>query len=235
MDFLKNLFIMIWFVSLIAFIVYWRKKANVRKAAGENYANDENYNAVSKMKRLIGIVCLVSFVIGAAIPESPEAKAEREAKEQQQRIEQAAKSEQKAAEKAAKEAQKAEEKAIKEAAKQAKEQEKAAAEANKYVEADIDNLLNDAQNNAAKANKDYKGKFVKIVGGAVFNIESNARYIAIEGSDPYTLIHVQCYPKNNQVKDAMINLSKGQTVTVYGKITDVGEILGYSLDMDKLE
>lgn len=235
MDFLKNLFIMVWFISLIAFIVYWRKKANARKAAGENYSNDENYNAVSKMKRLIGIVCLVSFVIGAAIPESPEAKAEREAREQQHKIEQAAKSEQKAAEKAEKEAQKAEEKAAKEAAKQAKDQEKAAAEANKYVEADIDALLNDAQNNAAKANRDYKGKFVKIVGGAVFNIESNARYIAIEGSDPYTLIHVQCYPKNNQVKDAMINLSKGQTVTVYGKITDVGEILGYSLDLDKLE
>ena len=33
----------------------------------------------------------------------------------------------------------------------------------------------------------------------------------------------------------MINLSKGQQVTVYGKITDVGEIMGYSLDMDKLE
>ena len=104
-----------------------------------------------------------------------------------------------------------------------------------YAEADIDVLLNDAKNNAAKANKDYKGKYVKIVNGDVFNIESNARYISIEGSDPYTLIHVQCYPKNDQVKDAMINLSKGQRVTVYGKITDVGEIMGYSLDMDKVE
>ena len=104
-----------------------------------------------------------------------------------------------------------------------------------YAEADIDVLLNDAKNNAAKANKDYKGKYVKIVNGDVFNIESNAKYISIEGSDPYTLIHVQCYPKNDQVKDAMINLSKGQTVTVYGKITDVGEIMGYSLDMDKIE
>lgn len=104
-----------------------------------------------------------------------------------------------------------------------------------YAEADIDILLNDAKNNAAKANKDYKGKYVKIVNGDVFNIESNARYIQIEGSDPYTLIHVTCTPKNDQVKNAMINLSKGQMVTVYGKITDVGEILGYSLDMDKVE
>lgn len=104
-----------------------------------------------------------------------------------------------------------------------------------YAEADIDVLLNDAKNNAAKANRDYKGKYVKIVNGTVFNIESNSRYISLEGSDPYTLLHIQCYPKNEAVKNAMINVSKGQFVTVYGKITDVGEIMGYSLDMDKLE
>ena len=104
-----------------------------------------------------------------------------------------------------------------------------------YAEADIDVLLNDAKNNAAKANKDYKGKYVKIVNGSVFNIESNARYIQIEGSDPYTLIHVTCNPKDSKVKDAMINLSKNQRVTVYGKITDVGEIMGYQVDMDKVE
>lgn len=104
-----------------------------------------------------------------------------------------------------------------------------------YAEADIDILFNDVKNNAAKANRDYKGKYVKIVNGCVFNIESNARYISLEGSDPYTLLHVQCYPKNETVKNAMINLSTGQFVTVYGRITDVGEIMGYSLDMDKLE
>ena len=104
-----------------------------------------------------------------------------------------------------------------------------------YAEADIDILLNDAKNNAAKANRDYKGKYVKIVNGIVFNIESNARYIQLEGSDPYTLIHVTCNPKDSKVKDAMINLSKNQRVTVYGKITDVGEIMGYQVDMDKVE
>lgn len=104
-----------------------------------------------------------------------------------------------------------------------------------YAEADIDVLLNDVKDNAARANKNYKDKYVKIVNGDVANIESNARYISIKGSDPYSFLQVQCYPKNDAVKDAMINLSKGQLVTVYGKITDVGEILGYSLDMDKIE
>lgn len=105
-----------------------------------------------------------------------------------------------------------------------------------YAEANIDFLLNDVKNNAAKANRDYKGKYVKIIGGTVSNIESNALYMNIRGSDPYDfIINVQCYPKNDSVKNAIINLSKGQVVTVYGQITDVGEVMGYSLSMDKIE
>ena len=227
MDFLKNLFIIVWFISLIAFIVYWRKKVNAKKAAGENYANDENYNNVGKIKRLIGIVCLVSFVIGAAIPESPEAKSERQAKEQQQKIERAAKAEQKAAEQAQKAAE--QQAQIQKAAEQ-----KAAEEANKYVETNIDVLINDVQNNAAAANKNYKGKFVKIVGGILDHIESDGDYISISNGD-MTLLHVQCFPQNKEVKEQMLNLSNGQRVTVYGKITRVGGIVGYSLDMDKVE
>ena len=211
---------MIWLISLVAFIIYWRKKAGARKSAGENYKDDENYQQISRVKRMIGIVCLASFVIGAAIPVSPETKAERAAQEQQKKIEQAAKDEQKAAEKLAKAQKEAEE--------------KAAAEANKYAEADINVLIDDAQNNAAKANKDYKGKYVKIVGGTLDHIESDGDYISISNGD-MTLLHVQCFPKNKEVKEQMLNLSNGQYVTVYGKITRVGGIIGYSLDLDKVE
>ena len=227
LEFLKDAFIMIWFISLVAFIIYWRKKVSAKKSAGENYKDDENYQQISKVKRMIGIVCLASFVIGAAIPLSPETKAERAAQEQQKKIEQAAKAEQKAADKAAKEAEK-QAKAQKEA------EEKAAAEANKYAEADINVLIDEAQNNAAKANKNYKGKFVKIVGGTLDHVESDGDYILVSNGD-MTLLHVQCYPKNKEVKEQILNLNNGQRVTVYGKITDVGGILGYQVDMDKVE
>ena len=33
----------------------------------------------------------------------------------------------------------------------------------------------------------------------------------------------------------MLELNKDQSVTVYGKIKDVGEIVGYSLDLVKIE
>ena len=95
-------------------------------------------------------------------------------------------------------------------------------------------MIDDAQNNAAKANKDYKGKYVKIVGGTLDHIESDGDYISISNGD-MTLLHVQCFPKNKEVKEQMLNLSNGQYVTVYGKITRVGGIIGYSLDLDKVE
>lgn len=218
---------MIWFISFIAFIIYWRKKVSAKKFAGDNYKDDENYQHVSKVKRIIGAVCLASFVIGTAIPLSPETKAERAAQEQQRKIEQAAKSQQKAAEKADKEAEK-------QAKDQMEAEEKAAAEANKYAEADINVLIDEAQNNAAKANKNYKGKYVKIVGGILDHVESDGDYILVTNGD-LTLMHVQCYPRNKQVKEQILNLNNGQIVTVYGKIKDVGGIMGYQVDMDKVE
>lgn len=54
----------IFFVTLIAFIVYWRKKANARKNAGDNYKDDPVYQKISKTKRIIGAVCIVSLLLG---------------------------------------------------------------------------------------------------------------------------------------------------------------------------
>ena len=205
---MANICALVWLASLVAFIVYWRKKASARKAAGENYQNDPEYLAVSKTKRIIGIVCIVSFIAtGALAPKSDEKSTSTPATSQTSS--QSAKP-----------------------AEQAKPKQEKTVD---YAEADIDVLINEAKNNAAKANKNYKGKNVKITGGRVSNIESEGRYIVIEGSEQFSLLHVQCYPQNKSVKDAMLDLNKDQAITVYGKIKDVGEIMGYSLDLVKIE
>ena len=69
---MDKLFSLVWLVSLVAFIVYWRKKASARKAAGENYQSDPEYLAVSKTKRIIGIVCIVSFIATGALAPKPD-------------------------------------------------------------------------------------------------------------------------------------------------------------------
>ena len=107
-----------------------------------------------------------------------------------------------------------------------------------YAEADINVLLSEAKDNAAAANKNYKGKDVKIVGGHVDNIDSDVRYITIDGTAAnYTMIHISCDvdSKNQELKDTILALRKKQGVTVYGTITDVGDIMGYKLKLDKIE
>ncbi len=106
-----------------------------------------------------------------------------------------------------------------------------------YAEADINQLLREAKENAAAANKNYKGKNVKITGGIVKNIESDVRYISLDGGEKFSLMHVQCFidSDNKKLKDEVLNLKKGQSVTVYGNINEVGESLGYRVHLDKVE
>ena len=48
------------------------------------------------------------------------------------------------------------------------------------------------------------------------------------------MMSVQCYIKNDDQKTAIMDMSIGDTVIVKGKITDVGEVMGYSLDIDEI-
>lgn len=107
-----------------------------------------------------------------------------------------------------------------------------------YNDADINVLLSEAKDNAAAANQNYKGKDVKITGGHVYNIDSDVHYITIDGSAAkYTMIHVRCdvNSSNKELKDSILKLKKEQPVTVYGTISDVGDIMGYTLKLDKIE
>ena len=51
----------------------------------------------------------------------------------------------------------------------------------------------------------------------------------------FEIIGVQCYIKNDDQKAKISSLTKGDTVTLKGKCTDVGEVLGYSLDITEIE
>ena len=107
-----------------------------------------------------------------------------------------------------------------------------------YADADINVLIKEAKENAASANQNYKKKDVKIIGGKILNIDSDLKYITVEGTDPnYTMLHVRCDIKsdNKDLKDSILKLKKGENVTVYGTITDVGDLMGYSLKLDKSE
>lgn len=107
-----------------------------------------------------------------------------------------------------------------------------------YEDAEINGLIKEAKENAASANANYKKKNLRIIGGRLSNIDSDVKYVTIEGTDRnYSMISIRCSinSKNQDVKDAVLKLKKGDPVTVYGTVSEVGDIVGYKLTLDKIE
>lgn len=90
------------------------------------------------------------------------------------------------------------------------------------------------ESNALKAKNTYKGKQV-IVSGFVGNIDASGDYFSLlPEPDAFVLTAVQVYT-SREFQDQVANFSAGQPITVTGKITDVGEIMGYSLKAETLK
>lgn len=103
-----------------------------------------------------------------------------------------------------------------------------------YTPIDIDVLETDLDNNAAAAKDNYKGKYLEIT-GRLGTIDSDLKYFSLlSTTDQWDVIGVHCSIKNEETKDVVKTLTKDQTIIVKGKITDVGEVLGYYLDIDEI-
>ncbi len=101
-----------------------------------------------------------------------------------------------------------------------------------YEQVDLRTMLDELDANALKAEKTYQDKYVE-VRGKIANFDSDGSYISIEpvNADGWNFTTVMCYIKNDEQLNFLLDKSVGDTVTVQGKITSVGEILGYSLNI----
>ena len=103
-----------------------------------------------------------------------------------------------------------------------------------YTKIDIDTMENDLENNAAAAKDTYNGKYFEIT-GRLGTIDSDLKYISlVSTTDEWDIIGIHCTLRNQNVKDIVKTLAKDQTIVVKGRITDVGEVLGYYLDVDEI-
>jgi hypothetical protein len=74
------------------------------------------------------------------------------------------------------------------------------------------------------------------VTGRLATIDSDGKYISIlPTEDEWAFLGVQCYIQTDEQRSQVADLSKGDVLIVKGKITSVGEVLGYSLDIDSIE
>lgn len=105
-----------------------------------------------------------------------------------------------------------------------------------YEQVDIEVMFDELDENALKAEKNYKNKYVEVT-GKIANFDSNGAYISIESTtaSEWNIQTVMCYIKNDDQLDFLLNKSKGDTVTIKGKIIRVGELLGYSMNIEEVE
>lgn len=103
-----------------------------------------------------------------------------------------------------------------------------------YIAVSKQELTDALQANALKAADTYKGKYLE-VSGYLSNIDSDGAYIDIDSGDgDYSFVYVQCYVKNDDQKAIIMELNKGDALTIKGKCKDVGEVLGYSIDIEEI-
>lgn len=107
-----------------------------------------------------------------------------------------------------------------------------------YLSVTVKQLCTELSENAMRAERDWNGKNVQIT-GYLSNIDSSGAYFSItETNDSLAWVDgmVRCsMRKNEDVKNTIIDKNTGDLITVYGTISQVGEIIGYSLNTDYVE
>ena len=104
-----------------------------------------------------------------------------------------------------------------------------------YKIVSFDDLYSQLETNALKAERTWQDQYIQVT-GKLANIDSDGAYISIESTlDKYSFNTIQCYIKNDKQLNTVMNLNIGDTITVKGKITTVGELIGYYVDLDSIE
>ena len=103
-----------------------------------------------------------------------------------------------------------------------------------YTAYDVSELMNDLDANALSAADKYKGQYVELT-GTLKVIDSSGDYISLFPDDgSIRFVGVTCYLKSDDQTKVVMDCTIGDTLVVKGKITEVGEVMGYTLTIDEI-
>ena len=105
----------------------------------------------------------------------------------------------------------------------------------KYEKVELQQMIDELKENALKAKNTYQGKYIEVT-GKISNFDSDGAYVSIEATNAneWNLDTVLCYIKNDKQLETLMEKSVGDNVTIKGKVTSVGEVLGYSINIDEV-
>lgn len=97
-------------------------------------------------------------------------------------------------------------------------------------------MMEELKANAMKAEKNYQNKHIEIT-AKIQSFDSNGKYITVKPTNAgeWDFETAMCYTKNENQRDFLIEKNVGDIVTIQGKVKSVGEVLGYSIDIDNIK
>lgn len=104
-----------------------------------------------------------------------------------------------------------------------------------YGTVEMHTLMKDLDANPMRAEKKYENKYYEVRSALVVYIDSDGDNIqVVDPADEYAIIGMIVKPTNKEQKKDFEKISTGQLVDVKGKISHVGDVLGYQLELDSI-
>jgi RecJ-like exonuclease len=116
------------------------------------------------------------------------------------------------------------------------ESENAEKETITYTSVVIGDMFDELKNNALSAEKKYNNLNVEFT-GTLETIDSDGEYVSVIDlyDDSWGFDSIHCSIENDEQLNVIMTKSKGDEVFVQGEITEVGEIMGYTLTMHTIK
>lgn len=103
-----------------------------------------------------------------------------------------------------------------------------------YIVCTVDEMEDLLNENPLSAEDTYDGQYIEMT-GKLSVIDSDGTYIGVYALyNNFDILGVHCSIKSEDQIDEIKKMSIGDTITVRGKVTAVGEILGYSMNIDEI-
>lgn len=105
-----------------------------------------------------------------------------------------------------------------------------------YQTVSIRDMLDALESNALKAEDTYMGEYIQFT-GYLDQIDSSGSYITVKAMDADEwdfMEYIECGIETEEQKNAIMEMNSGDKVTVKGKVTMVGDVLGYYVEMDSI-
>lgn len=105
-----------------------------------------------------------------------------------------------------------------------------------YEVVDLQTMFDELDSNAMKAESNYSDKLIEFE-CKIASFDSDGQYITVEPvlADEWNFRTAMCNIKNKEHKDYLIEKNVDDVITIKGKVTSIGEVIGYSIDINEVK